>query len=110
MSVDMFIIHSDGTEQHSCVCGQRTGEEFIGDLARQHGFRILTGTYPAWAEDGDLEQLLHELTVIRGACAAELRAARRDPGDITMLDQRWARVIDMLKPLANERGWRVTFG
>jgi hypothetical protein len=110
MSVDMFIIHSDGTEQHTSVCGQTTGVKFIGELARTHGFRILTGTYPVWAEEGDLEQLLHELTVIRGASGAELIAASRDPEDVALLDRRWAHVIDMLKPLAKERGWQVTFG
>jgi len=110
MSIDMFIVHVDGTEEHSCVCGQRTGEDFIGELARQHGFRILTGTYPVWVEEGDLEQLLHEMTMIREASVAELSTAGREPESIALIDRRWANVIGTLKPLAQERGWKVTFG
>ena len=110
MSIDLFIKRTSGPEEHTSVCGQRTGEDFIGDLAREHGFKILTGTYPAWAHEAELEQLLHELSVIRTAAAAELEAAGRDPEDRATLDRRWAKGIEMLEPLARESGWEVTFG
>ena len=110
MSVDLYITRADGREESVCVCGQRTGEDFIGAVAREHGFRILTGTYPVWADEGDLAQLLHELDVIRRMDAARLFASGLDLWNREALDRRWESVIAMLRALADETGWEVSFG
>lgn len=111
MSIDLHIKRSSGAEESIPVCGQRTAEDFIGGLAREHGFRILTGIYPVWVRDSDLDELLNELRVIRASSAQELVGNERfSDDDRAYIDGRWGKVIALLEPLAAEKDWEVTFG
>ena len=110
MSIDMYITRCGRAPKGIPVCGQNTGVEYIGQLARQHRFRILTGVYPVWVVEGDLQQLLSELAIIRMESDRRLRLEGRDDENLAYLDQRWAKLIEALEPLADEKDWEVTFG
>jgi hypothetical protein len=111
MSIDFYVTHADGRLDSIPVTNQKTATHFFAKLAGQHGFRILRGVYPVWVEEADLDQLIHELSIIRDASRAELDEDQRySPDDRDQIDRRWAGIIEFVRPLANEHGWEISIG
>ena len=66
MSVSLTISRPGHETEFVSMCGQRTAEEWVGEVARKRGFRILTGVYPAFmSEPGDLDRAIHEVSILR---------------------------------------------
>ena len=63
LSIDLLVIRGPANENSISVTNQRTASAFFARLAQEHDLRILTGTYPVWVEEADLQELIREACV-----------------------------------------------
>src|SRR5215207_4779982 len=88
MSVSLTISRPGRETEFVHMCSQRGAEEWIGGMAREHGFRILTGVYPAFMyEPGDLEQAIFEVGILRD----EMYRLIDLPSSLTEQEKAWNR-------------------
>jgi hypothetical protein len=95
------------------MCGQRTATKWVGEMARKHGFRILTGEYPAfmYPETGGLDQAILEVGVLREEMYRLLESdGRSSEQDKKCLLDQWDRLLARLKQLKDEPEAEAYFG
>jgi hypothetical protein len=95
------------------MCGQRTAMEWVGEMARKHGFRILTGEYPAfmYPEAGGLDQAILEVSILRDEMYRLVESDERSSQqDKTCYLGGWDRLLARLKQLKDEPDAEAHFG
>ena len=112
MSVSLTISRPGHETEFVSMCGQRTAEQWVGEMARKHGFRILTGTYPAFMfEPGDLDQAIHEIGILREEMFRHIDADQRlSTQEKGWNREIWDRLRERLKQLKYEEGVEAYFG
>jgi hypothetical protein len=112
MSVSLTISRPGYETEFVSMCGQRTAEEWVGAMARKHGFKILTGDYPTFLiEKGDLDQAIYEVSILREEMFRDLEAdTSLSERDKMFSRERWDQLVERLKQLKSEEGWKAHFG
>jgi len=112
MSVALTISRPGNETEFVPMCGQRTAEKWVGELARKHGFRILTGVYPAFMyEPGDLDQAIREISILRHEMHREIDADERLSAQEKIWNREyWDFLLARLRQLKNEPDAEAYFG
>jgi hypothetical protein len=112
MSVSLTISRPGQDLEFVSMCGQRTAEEWIGRVARENDFQILTGAYPTLLlEKEDLDQVIREIGVLREQSWREMSKDERfSEQDCVYNRDGWNQLISRVEKLKQEDGWRAYFG
>jgi hypothetical protein len=112
MSVDLTISFPGRETEFVSMCSQRTGEEWVGEIARKHGFRILTGVYPTLIfELADLNQVILEVGILREEMFRLIKSdTRLSDFDKACNCDKWDRLLARLQQLKLEMDWKAYFG
>src|SRR3954452_22413783 len=112
MSVSLTISRPGQETEFVDMCGQRTAMAWVGEMARKHGFRILTGEYPAFMyEAGDLDQAILEIGILREEMYRVIdRDGRLSEQDKNCHRGNWDRLLARLKQLKDEPDAEAYFG
>ena len=112
MSVSLTISRPGHETEFVDMCGQRTATEWVGEMARKHGFRILNGKYPAFMyETGDLDHAILEVSILRDEMYRLIEFDERlTERDKICHREHWDRLLARMKQLKNEPEAEAYFG
>ena len=112
MSVDLVIERPDRELELVSICGQSTAEGRFADIARERGFKILTGGYPTKRFDkSDLEQVIFELSVLQAEVLSSIETDDRlSEHDRRCNREKWEYILQRVSLLRSEEGWQADFG
>lgn len=92
------------------MCSQRAAEMWVSEMARKHGFKMLSGVYPTLQfEKEDLDQVIREVSCLREEMFTTLNVEpNSEEGEFER--KRWNGLVDRLVQLKSEDGWLAHFG
>ncbi len=112
MSVSLAISRSGRPTEFASLCVQADADHWVPGVARRRGFKVLTGTWPVYVHPEDLEQVIHEVRVLREEAFEFINEPddRFIEADLAANRNRWDLLVSALEQLATEDGWEADFG